>query len=199
MTPIVQRSAVKMWLMAMGGIPLLVVALDVLTNRRITNWLRELIFRPEDTQIYEPRDVIWAWAMAVFAAFVVLWGLKELFIPTKVLECTPKGLALKIGGPFRPVSLIPWDLIDDVRGVEVEDDGDRLPMLAIRVLGRGELPDNPWGARWIDDRELAVLAQDWLEPPGRVAGEIVDYAVEAARSAARTRTASVWKPEGEDA
>lgn len=198
MTPIVQRSAVKMWLMAMGGIPLLVIALDVLTNRRITNWLRELIFRPEDTQIYEPRDVIWAWAMAAFAAFVVIWGLKELFIPTKVLECTPKGLALKISGPFRPVSLIPWDLIDDVRGVEVEDEGDMLPMLAIRVLGRGELPDNPWGARWIDDRELAVLAQDWPEPPDRVAGEIVDYAVEAARSAAKARTASVWKPEGDD-
>ena len=54
----VKRSAVKMWALAMAGIPLLVISLDVLTNRRITNWLREIIFKPEDTQIYEPRDVI---------------------------------------------------------------------------------------------------------------------------------------------
>lgn len=198
MTPIVRRSAVKMWFMAMGGIPLLVVSLDVLTNRRMTNWLRELIFRPEDTQIYEPRDVIWAWAMLAFAGFVVLWGLKELFIPTKVLECTTEGLALKVSGPFRAVSVIPWDLVDDVRGAEVEDEGDRLPMLMIRVLGRGDLPDNPWGARWIEDRELGILAQDWPDPPDQVAAEIVDYAVEAARSAAKARTASVWRAEGDD-
>ena len=192
MTLIVRRSALKMWLMAMGGIPLLIISLDVLTNRRITNWLRELIFRPEDTQIYEPRDVIWAWAMALFAGFIVLWGLKELFLPTKVIEATDKGLALKLRGPFRGATLVPWDLVDDVRGIEVEDDGETTSMLSIRVLGRGDLPDNPWGARWIGDRELAVLAEDWSESPREIADQIVRYAVEAARREARARTTSVW-------
>ena len=197
MTLVVRRSALKMWLMAMGGIPLLVISLDVLTNRRITNWLRELIFRPEDTQIYEPRDVIWAWAMAVFAAFIVLWGLKELFLPTKVIEATDKGLSLKVRGPFRGATLVPWGLIDDVRGIEVEDDGDTTAMLSIRLLGRGDLPDNPWGARWIDDRELAILAEDWSEPPQQIADQIVGFAVEAARREAKARTASIWL-EGEE-
>ena len=193
MTLVVKRSALKMWLMAMGGIPLLIISLDVLTNRRITNWLRELIFRPEDTQIYEPRDVIWAWAMLVFSAIVVLWGLKELFVPTKVIEATDEALLLKLGGPFRPATAISWDLVDDVRAVEVSDEGDTIPMLAIRVLATGDLPDDPWGARWLGDREIALLAQDWSDPPDVVAAKMIDYAVEAVKRQARARTASVWK------
>lgn len=189
----VKRSALRMWLMAMGGIPLLIISLDVLTNRRITNWLRELIFRPEDTQIYEPRDVIWAWAMLLFSAVIVLWGLKELFLPTKVIEATDDGLSLKVSGPFRPASTIAWDLLDDVRAIQVTDEGDTIPMLSIRMLATGDLPKDPWGARWLGDRELALLAQDWAEPPSSVASEIIDFAVEAAKRQARARTASVWK------
>ena len=192
MALVVRRSALKMWLMAMGGIPLLIISLDVLTNRRITNWLREIIFRPEDTQIYEPRDVIWAWAMALFAAFIVLWGLKELFLPTKVVEATDRGLSLKLRGPFRPATLGPWDLIDDVRGAEIEDDGDMIAMLSIRLLGRADLPDNPWGARWVGERELALLAEDWSEPPQEIADQIIRFAVDAARREAKARTSSVW-------
>lgn len=195
MTLVVKRSALKMWLMAMGGIPLLIISLDVLTKRRITNWLRELIFRPEDTQIYEPRDVIWAWAMLAFSALIVLWGLKELFYPTKVVEARDEGLFLKLAGPFGPATSISWDLIDDVRGVEVTDEGDTIPMMAIRVLATGDLPRNPWGARWLGDRELAVLAQDWSEPPGDVATKVIDFAVEAAKREARARTAGLWQSE----
>lgn len=195
MTLVVKRSAVKMWLMAMGGIPLLIISLDVLTNRRITNWLRELIFRPEDTQIYEPRDVIWAWAMLVFSAFVILWGLKELFVPTKVVECTDEGVSLEINGPFRPATRIPWELVDDVRGTRVDDDGDEVAVLVVRVLRGAKLPANPWGARWIGDRELAILADDWPQPPEDIATRIADFAVASARRQATARTASIWKPE----
>ncbi len=185
MTLVVKRSALKMWLMALAGIPLLVISLDVLTNRRITNWLREIIFRPEDTQIYEPRDVIWAWAMALFAGFIVLWGLKELFLPTRVVECRYDGLALKVNGPFRQSSLIEWADIDDVFGAEIEDEGDRLPLLMVRVLDREGLPDQPWGARWVHHDELGVLAQDWPRDPGEIAREIIEFAVEMARSETR--------------
>ncbi|HSM43916.1 MAG TPA: hypothetical protein VK969_02750, partial [Acidimicrobiia bacterium] len=66
MTVVVRRSALKMWLMAMGGIPFLVISLDVLTQRRITRWLTDLMFRPDDVQIFEPRDVIYAWVMLLF-------------------------------------------------------------------------------------------------------------------------------------
>ena len=180
MRVVVKRSAVKMWLMAMGGIPLLVISLDVLTNRRITNWLREIIFRPEDTQIYEPRDVIFAWAMLLFAGFLVLWGLKELFIPTRVIECKPEGLALKLSGPLRPPSVVRWDDVDDVYPGEIRDEGARVPLLIVKVLSRDALPDNPWGARWLDDERLGMLAEDWSRSPRVIADAIIDCAVELA-------------------
>ena len=177
-----------MWLMAMAGIPLLVISLDVLTNRRITNWLREIVFRPEDTQIYEPRDVIFAWAMALFTSFIVLWGLKELFVPTKVIECRDEGLALKLSGPLRPASLIPWGEIDDVSGGQMNDEGDVVPLLLLGVLSREELPTNPWGARWVKEDQLGILAEDWSEEPQVIATKIIDFAVEAARRESRART-----------
>jgi len=190
---VVRRSALRMWLLAIGAIPLLIISIDVLTNRRITNWLREIVFRPDDTQIYEPRDVIYAWAMLLFASVLIVWGLKELFFPTKVVECRDDGLAVRLRGPFRKPDLIQWANIVDVAGGEIEDEGDVLSLLNIRVSGRAGLPDHPWGARWVEDRVLGLLAQDWSQDPVDVAGGIGDYAVEAARREARHRTADIWE------
>ena len=193
MKVVVSRSPLRMWLLAIGGIPLLVIAVDVLTNRKITNWLRELIFTPQDTQIYEPRDVIWAWAMLLFSGFLVLWGLKELFLPTKVIEARDAGLAVKLRGPFRKPDLIPWANIVDIVPGEIMDEGDILLLLRIKLLGRGDLPEHPWGARWVETRILGLLAEDWATPPARVADSLAEYAVEAARREARARTASLWE------
>jgi len=190
-TVVVQRSAIRMWLLAMGGIPLLVIAVDVLTSRRITNWLRELIFTPEDTQIYEPRDVIWAWALLLFSAFLVLWGLKELFMPTKVIEARGDGLAVKLRGPFRKPDLIPWGNIVDIEPGEIVDEGDVLLLLRIELVDREALPEHPWGARWVEARALGLLAEDWSRPPARVAEQLAEYAVDAARRESGAHTAPI--------
>ncbi|HEY6628619.1 MAG TPA: hypothetical protein VI193_06540 [Acidimicrobiia bacterium] len=194
MKVVVQRSAARMWLMAIGAIPLLVIAVDVLTNRRITNWLRELLFTPADTQIYEPRDVIYAWGLLLFAGFLVIWGLKELFMPTRVIECRDAGLALKLRGPFRPHDLIPWGNLVDVDAGEIKDEGEILLLLRIKVLERGSLPAHPWGARWLETRVLGILAQDWAVTPKEAAKLIGDYAVDAARRAERARVTGLWEP-----
>jgi hypothetical protein len=192
---VVRRSAVKMWLLAIGAIPLLVISIDVLTQRRITKWLQGLIFpRPEDLQIYEPRDVIWAWGLVLFAGILILWGLKELFVPTSVVECRDAGLAVKLRGPLRGEDLIPWANVADLAGGEIEDEGDVLPVLQIKLLGRGDLPEHPWGARWVDARVLGILAQDWQETPEEVAGKVSDYAVDVARREAKGRTRRIWDP-----
>lgn len=168
--------------MAIGGIPLLVISLDVLTNRKLTNQLREMLFRPDDTQIYEPRDVIWAWAMLLFGVVVVAWGLKELFFPTRVIEGRFNGLAVKLRGPFQKPDLIPWDDLKDLSTTEIEDEDVKLKLLTIEVAGRGNLPAHPWGARWLDANILGILTQDWSVDPEQVATEIGDYAVEAVRA-----------------
>ncbi|HEX5694824.1 MAG TPA: hypothetical protein VFZ15_00470 [Acidimicrobiia bacterium] len=194
MRVVVQRSAVRMWLLAIGSIPLLVISVDVLTNRRITNWLREMVFNPNDTQIYEPRDVIWAWAMLLFSGFLILWGLKELFVPTRVIEARSEGLAVRLRGPLAKADIIPWENVIDIRPGEIMDEGDVLILLEISLLTRGNLPDHPWGARWVETRVLGMLAQDWATPPAKVAEQIAEFAAGVARHEAKARTARIWNP-----
>ncbi|MBW3667382.1 MAG: hypothetical protein KY394_07285 [Actinobacteria bacterium] len=190
MSVVVKRSAVRMWLLAIAGIPLLVVSLDILTNRRITNWLRELVFTPENTQIYEPRDVIWAWAMALFAAFLVLWGLRELFVPTKLIESTDHGIWLRVGGPFRGAALVPWEEMTVIRAGHLEDEDDsRAEVLILAMTDPARIVDNPWGARWIAPGQLAILAEDWGQDATAVAQRLTDHALATAQSRTRERTA----------
>jgi hypothetical protein len=143
------------------------------------------MFRPDDVQIYEPRDVIYAWVMLLFGVLLVVWGLKELFVPTKVVECRPDGLALRLRGPFQGPSVIPWDNVKDVGGDDIDDDGTIIPLLVVTVFSREGLPPNPWGARWVDELELGIMAQDWEEDPERSAERIAEYAVDLARNETR--------------
>lgn len=182
-----------MWLMAMGGIPLLVISLDVLTERRITRWLTDLMFQPDDIQIFEPRDVIFAWVMLLFGAILVVWGLKELFIPTKVVECREEGLAIRIDGPHRGPSIIPWETIRDLGAADIEDEGELIPLLIITVFSREGLPDNPWGARWVAENELGVMAQDWDEDPQTAAERIADFVIAREETPKGSATSKLWE------
>ena len=177
---VIRRSAFRMWTLALAGVPLVVVAVDVLTRRRLTDALREMLFRPEDTQIFEPRDVIWAWVMLVVGGIVVVFGLKELMFPTTVIEANGQGLRLKLSGPLRPSTTVPWDAIDDIGSGSVADEGDRLPVLWLRLFRPELLPPEPWGARWIDEQTIALLASDWDRSAVRASEEISALAVASA-------------------
>jgi hypothetical protein len=158
---VVRRSAWKMWGVSLMGVPMVVVALDLLTQRRLTNMLRDILFRPEDTQLPEPRETVWAIALLVVGLVVTAWGLKELLAPTKVVVADKDGLSVKIRGPFRPPLHLPWSDVDDLGSATVEDDGEQLPVMWIRVSESVEVPSDGWGARPIDDRTMAVMALDW--------------------------------------
>lgn len=178
MTPVViRRSAMRMWKWSLAGVPLVIIAVDVLTRRRLTDALREVLFRPEDTQIFEPRDVIWAWVMLICGLVLVGFGLKELMFPSTVVEADERGVRLKLSGPLRPHVRLPWDAIDDIGSGSVADEGDRLPVLWVRVFDPTLLPEQPWGARWIDESTIAVLASDWDTSPVRVAEDITVVAL----------------------
>jgi hypothetical protein len=138
--------------------------------------------------------VIWAWALLLFSVLLVLWGLKELFMPTKVIEARDEGLAVRLRGPFRQPDLIPWHNIVDIEPGEIVDEGDVLVLLQIELFNRGDLPDHPWGARWVETRTLGLLAEDWSIAPTRAAEQLGKYAVEAAQRESRPRTARIPDP-----
>ena len=158
---VIRRSAWRMWLVALLGVPMIVVALDLLTQRRLTNELRELLFLADDTQLPEPREYVWAVVLLVVGSVACLWGLKELLVPTKVVQGDEAGLRLKIRGPFRPAFVLPLSDIADVGSGTVDDDGEELPVVWIRVVEAGSVPSDAWGGRPIDDRTLALLTADW--------------------------------------
>lgn len=193
---VVRRSAWTMWVMALGGVPLVVLAVDVLTRRRIVDALRGLLFRPEDTQLLEPRDVIWAWALLVVGLVFTLWGVKELIAPAVVLRADPTGVAVRLSGPLRPPVHLPWEAIDDVGSGTVDDEGDALPVLWLRLASidgpaHGQwVPHDPWGARWVDGQTIALLAADWERDPTEVAAAITEHALAAATGAAATGAAA---------
>ncbi|MEX2278943.1 MAG: hypothetical protein WEA76_02515 [Acidimicrobiia bacterium] len=174
---VIRRSAVRMWTLALVGVPFVVLAVDVLTRRRLTDALRAILFRPEDTQLFEPRDVIWAWVMLICGGMMVVFGLKELMFPTAVIEANGSGLRLKLSGPLRPPSILSWAEIDDIGSGSVADQGDRLPVMWIRLFDPTLLPDQPWGARWLDETTMALLASDWDRTAARAAEEVTALAL----------------------
>jgi hypothetical protein len=170
-----------MWLLALAGIPLVVLGLDVLYRRRLTNFLSGLIFSPSDPQLFEPRDVIWAIVLLAIGLTLSGLGLKELLAPRPVVRADSSGLGLPLAGPFRPPVTIPWLAIDDIGAETLEDDGDLVPVMWLRLLDRSAIPPDPWAARWIDRSTLAILASDWELPAAEVAQRVADVAVASAR------------------
>lgn len=158
---VIRRSAWRMWLVALLGVPMIVVALDLLTQKRLTTQLRELLFLPDATQLPEPREYVWAVALLVVGSIACAWGLKELLAPTKVVQGDQAGLRLKILGPWQRPYALAWSEVADVGSGTVADDGDELPVVWIRTVQPGTFPSDGWGGRPIDDYTFALLAADW--------------------------------------
>ncbi|HEU4749967.1 MAG TPA: hypothetical protein VFT54_02805, partial [Acidimicrobiia bacterium] len=95
-----QRSGLRMWLVALSGIPLMVIGIDILYRRRIINFFSELVFASNSPQLVEPRDVIWAAFLLVLGAILSVFGLKELLAPRAMVRADSGGLHLRIAGPF---------------------------------------------------------------------------------------------------
>lgn len=177
---VIRRSAWRMWLTSLVATPLIVMAVDVLTQRRITNSLRDLLFRPDDTQLFEFRDVVWAWAILIVAGSVAIWALRELIAPTKVVSADLTGIRLQVTPPFRKPLFVAWSDVDDIGSATVEDEGDTFPVLWVRLAPIDVGLPEPWSARWMDERTLALMGSDWETDPIEVARLLTEVALEAA-------------------
>lgn len=176
----VRRSTLRTWLASLLAIPFIVIGVDVLWNGRIVAWLTERIF-PDDPQLLEARDDIWAWAMIIVGGAVVIWGLKELFVPAPVVYTDDVGVHIRMRGPFRRPSLLPWALLHDIDAGTLEDDGDPIEVLIIEVKDGSLLPANPWAGRRFDERTVAMFSTEWETPADVVAERVAEQAITVAR------------------
>lgn len=180
---VVRRSTVRTWLAALAGIPAIVLGVDVLFRQRIVGWVSDRVFADSDPQLLEPRDTIWAWALVVVGGIVVAWGLKELFSPAPVLRTDGDGVHIRMSGPFRAPTTIPWSALYDVDAGTLEDDDEALEVLVVEVNDPGLLPLDPWAGRRFDERTLALYATEWDTPADEVAMKVADQAVRMAQLA----------------
>lgn len=166
-----------MWLTSLFGVPLIVVAVDILTNRRIVAALQAIVFPNGEPQEIELRDELWAGWFGVVGLLFTLWGLWGLLRSKPVLAADPVGISLELGHPLAKPTLIPWEAVVDLGAGAVDDGGSHLRVLWIKVDDPALLPSHPWGARMISDNTLAILATDWEAPPEKVAAQLVDIAM----------------------
>lgn len=177
---VVHRSTLRTWLISLAAIPAVVVGVDVLWRQRIVNWVTDLVFE-SDPQTLDARDEIWAWALVVVGGVVVVWGLKELFFPAPILRTDDEGVHIRMGGPFRPSTTLPWFSLHDIDAGTLEDDEEEVEVLIVEVKDPALLPDNPWGGRRFDNRTVALFTTEWDTRADQVAVTIADHAVTVAR------------------
>lgn len=177
----VRRSGLKMWLLSLAGIPLLVLGVDVLRSRRIIGFFQQLIWPNGNPEILEARDYIWAVALVAVGLIVAAYGVAELINPRAVVATGNDGVRLRLGHPLAASTIVPWSALVDVGAEELDDEGDAIPALWLKVAEPELLPAHPWGARWLDRNTIALLAADWERPPGIVADKIAQASLAAHR------------------
>ena len=131
----VRRSALRMWLMAVLGVPFIIFGTDVLFQRRLSTAITDRIYPSERVTppAFETHDLAWAWVFLVVGGLLTAWALKELIAPRRVLVADWQGVGLAISGPFAEPVRLPWSAMDEFIGDVASDDGGRHPVLRIRV------------------------------------------------------------------
>lgn len=178
---IVHRSTLRTWLISLAAIPAVILGIDVLWRRRIVDWATGIVF-DSDPQVLETRDEIWAWALVVVGGAVIIWGLKELFFPSPLVRTDDEGVHLRMGGPFRPATTLPWLSLYDVDAGTLEDDEEEMEVLIVEVKDPSLLPENPWAGRRVETRTVALYTAEWDTRADEVARTIADQAVTVARA-----------------
>ena len=159
----VRRSALRMWLLAVLGVPFIIYGVDLLIERRLATTITDLIYPSENVTPppFETHDLAWAWVFLVVGSVLTVWALKELIAPRRVVHADWHGVALAVGGPFASSVRLPWPAVDDFSAAVDADGAGKYPVLRMRVSEPETLPKYPWGARWGENGVLSIAAKDW--------------------------------------
>ena len=161
-----------------GG--LLASVASSLQSTPFVTWLTERFgvpFSLGEIDAFEARDFLWAAAYGTFGLGLIVHGLRDLLVPRKVLEADDEGIAVHLTGWFGRATPIPWSVIDDVRGGRLTHLDGVSEALMVTVTTNEAIPTDPWGARWIDDNTLAIMARHWTKTPDEVAEGLTELAL----------------------
>ena len=164
---VVRRSPWKVMSIGLVGVPFVLLVVDYVWNvagffDRIIEWS----YGAKDPEAWEPRDDIFAALLLLVGGVMVLFAIKELIAPRRLLQANADGLRLPLSGPFGRRTSIGWLQVEDI---ETEPHA-----IVLRLAHAGGIPEDPWGARWTGDRTLRIPTWWWDRPPETVLDEIAE-------------------------
>ncbi|MBT8212312.1 MAG: hypothetical protein KJN71_04105, partial [Acidimicrobiia bacterium] len=119
-------------------------------------------------QVTARTQKIWAYSFIGIGGACVAGAIVALASSRPLGRVDADGVHLRLAGPGRALSSIPWDAIGSVRS-GVEDSGARVLIVDLVHVPTG-LPDDPWDARW-HGSTLSVFTDSWTPPSEEVAAE----------------------------
>lgn len=184
---VVGRSRLRLWAFAALAIPAIFVAIDLTRTHHFapepetttvvigegTNAAGETIDITENRltdvgRTEQRRDVFFGIALFVGGVAALAWAAKELFVPVPFLVADDEGLLIRVDGPGNPPRRFGWDGIVEIRSSLLDDDGEEISVLSVRLLDIEEVPYLPAGAR-AEPPWLHVYADEWDVPAHQIA------------------------------
>lgn len=162
---VVRRSPWKVMAIGLVGVPLVLLVVDYVWGiAGLFDLVIDWAYGPKDPEPFEPRDDILAALLAVTGGTMVLFALKELVAPRRLLLANTEGLRLPLSGPFGRTTEIGWLQVDDIETGPTT--------ISVNLAHAGGVPEDPWGARWVADRTLRLSTWWWDRPAEEVLDEI---------------------------
>lgn len=162
---IVRRSILKVWLLGVLGLPLIFIAVDYLWGTfGFLDLFGSWAYGTKEVEAFEPRDDVLVAVLGALGVACTGFTLREIVAPRRLLVADDDGIHVPLRGPLRRADGISWYQVKDLRA---EDDA-----LLIEVQSRGDLPDDPWGARWADEQTLRITSSWWDRTPESAIGRI---------------------------
>lgn len=162
---IVRRSIFRVWLLGVLGLPLIFIAVDYVWGTfGFLDLFASWAYGSKEVEAFEPRDDVLVAILGALGVACTSFTLREVIAPRRLLVADDDGIHVPLRGPLRGADGISWYQVKELRA---EDDA-----LLIEVQSRGDLPDDPWGARWADERTLRIPSAWWDRTPESAIGRI---------------------------
>ena len=186
MTVSVGRSPLRMFAFALIAVPMILLAVDMGLSYRFypfpeTTTENVQITQEDGTVVdstrdrYTPvgwsqrkRDIGWAIVLGLGGLVLLLWSLRNLIVPRRLLVADEDGLSIAIAARRHPPLRVAWEDVAEIRSGIWEDDGGPVPVLSIRFLDPLLMPLAPRAAA-VDTPWLHLFAEEWDRPAHQVA------------------------------
>ncbi len=163
---VVTRAPLRLWILALAGVIMMVLAFDAVIGERILPTFGRVVYEPEEAPPQGEELLVWAFVFAISGAVLAGWSVREIIARRRIFAADETGLELpRPGGASWTV---PWSRVIDLSlGQLMEPDGP-LPALLVVLEDPSEMPDQLRGMARVDRWTLAIHASGWSMSPETV-------------------------------